>query len=139
MVLPKLKRHLNAKKTKSGHDIVHGHRNLNYTERVRSAIARHRNFNAPKFCKITVAQCISFGQREMFASIESLVACPCCSPHRCDGRIMTMTMHSACCPVHIHDDERSFLEICTSVLWLKCALGFSCQPVQLVAVGKRLT
>ena len=52
MVLKKLKRHLNAKNTLSDHDSIHGHRNLNYTER--SAIARHRNFNAPKICKITV-------------------------------------------------------------------------------------
>ena len=35
-----------------GASSIHGHRNLNYTER--SAIARHRNFNAPKICKITV-------------------------------------------------------------------------------------
>ena len=52
MVLPKLKRHLNAKDTLSDHDSIHGHRNLNDTER--SAIARHRSFNAPKICKITV-------------------------------------------------------------------------------------
>ena len=51
MALPKLKRHLNAKNTLSDRSI-HGHRKLNYTER--SAIARHRNFNAPKICKITV-------------------------------------------------------------------------------------
>ena len=31
---------------------VRGHRNLNFTEC--SVIARYRNFNAPKFCKITV-------------------------------------------------------------------------------------
>ena len=42
MVLPKLKRHLNAKNTLSNHNSIHGHRNLNYIER--SAIARHRNF-----------------------------------------------------------------------------------------------
>ena len=53
MVLPKLKRHLNAKNTLSDHDSIHGHRNLNDTER--SAIARHRNFNAPKICKITLS------------------------------------------------------------------------------------
>ena len=52
MVLPKLKRHLNAENTLSDHDSIHWHRNLNDTER--SAIARHRNFNAPKICKITV-------------------------------------------------------------------------------------
>ena len=52
LVLPKLKRHLNAKNTWSDHDSIHAHRNLNYTER--SAIARHQNFNAPKICKITV-------------------------------------------------------------------------------------
>ena len=38
--------------TLSDHDRIHRHRNLNYTER--SVIARHRNFNAPKICKITV-------------------------------------------------------------------------------------
>ena len=54
MVLPKLKRHLNAENTLSDHDSIHGHRNLNDTER--SAIARHRNFNAPKICKITVSK-----------------------------------------------------------------------------------
>ena len=53
MVLPKLKRRLNEKNTLNDHDSIHGHRNLNDTER--SAIARHRNFNAPKICKITVA------------------------------------------------------------------------------------
>ena len=52
MVLPKLKRRLNAKNTLSDHDSIHRHRNLNYTER--SMIARHRNFNVPKICKITV-------------------------------------------------------------------------------------
>ena len=52
MVLPKLKRHLNAENTLSDHDSIHRHRNLNNTER--SAITRPRNFNAPKFCKITV-------------------------------------------------------------------------------------
>ena len=36
----------------SEHDSIHGHRNLNKTER--SVIARCRNFNAPKICKITV-------------------------------------------------------------------------------------
>ena len=35
----------------SYHGGVHGHRNLYETER--SAIARYRNFNAPKICKIT--------------------------------------------------------------------------------------
>ena len=38
--------------TLSDHDRIHRHRNLNYTER--SVIARRRNFNAPKICKITV-------------------------------------------------------------------------------------
>ena len=52
MVLPKLKGHPNAENTLSDHDSIHAHRNLNYTER--SAIARHRNFNAPKICKNTV-------------------------------------------------------------------------------------
>ena len=48
----KLKRHLSAKDALSDHDSIHGHRNLNDTEcRV---IARYRNFNAPKTCKITV-------------------------------------------------------------------------------------
>ena len=56
MVLPKLKRHLNVKNTLSDHDNIHGHRNLNYTKR--SAIARYRNFNAPKICKITVLICV---------------------------------------------------------------------------------
>ena len=54
MVLPKLKRHLNAKNTLSDHDSVHEHRNSE-----RSAIARHRNFNAPKICKITVVGWVS--------------------------------------------------------------------------------
>ena len=53
MVLPKIKRHLNAKNTLSDHGSIHGHRNLNYTEP--SAITRHWNFNAPKICKNTVA------------------------------------------------------------------------------------
>ena len=52
MVLPNLKRHLKEKNTLSDHDSIHGHRNLNETER--SVIARYRNFNAPKICKITV-------------------------------------------------------------------------------------
>ena len=53
MVLPKIKRHLNEKKnTLSDNDSIHGHRNSNKTER--SIIARHRNFNPPKNCKITV-------------------------------------------------------------------------------------
>ena len=47
-----LKRHLNAKNTLSDHDSIHGHRNLNETERW--VIARYRNFNAPNICKITV-------------------------------------------------------------------------------------
>ena len=42
------------KNTLSDHDSIHGHRNLNDTER--SAIARHRNFNAPKIYKITVVE-----------------------------------------------------------------------------------
>ena len=47
----------------SNHDRIHGHRNLNYTER--SVIARHRNFNAPKICKITVnASASGFWQRK---------------------------------------------------------------------------
>ena len=37
------------KNTLSDHDSIHEHRNLNYIER--SAIARHRNFNAPKIFK----------------------------------------------------------------------------------------
>ena len=56
MVTPKLKRHLNAKNTLSDHDSIHGHQNLNETKR--SAIARYRNFNAPKICKITVLWCM---------------------------------------------------------------------------------
>ena len=40
------------KNTLSDHDSIHGHRNLNETER--SAIARYRYFNVPKICKITV-------------------------------------------------------------------------------------
>ena len=52
MVLPKLKRYLNAKNTSSDHENIRGHRNLNKTER--SVIARYRNLNAPKICKITV-------------------------------------------------------------------------------------
>ena len=40
------------KNTLSDHDSIHGHRKLNETER--SAIARYRNFNVPKICKITV-------------------------------------------------------------------------------------
>ena len=44
--------HLNVKNTWSDHDSIHAHRNLNYTDCF--AIARHRNFNAPKICKITV-------------------------------------------------------------------------------------
>ena len=43
---------LNAKNTFSDHDSIHGHRNLNYE---RSVIARHRNFNSPKMCKITAS------------------------------------------------------------------------------------
>ena len=52
MISPKLKKYLNEKNTLSDHDIIHGHRNLNETKR--SAIARYRNFNAPKICKIAV-------------------------------------------------------------------------------------
>ena len=52
MVLPKLKRHLNAKNTLNAHDSIRIHRNLIETER--SVIACYRNFNAPKICKITV-------------------------------------------------------------------------------------
>ena len=48
---------LNGEKAFSEHDSIHGYRNLNYTER--SAIARHRNFNAPKICKITVCSKIT--------------------------------------------------------------------------------
>ena len=47
-----IKKNLNAKNTLSDQDSIHEYRNLNYTER--SAIAHHRNFNAPKICKITV-------------------------------------------------------------------------------------
>ena len=54
MVLPNLKRHLKEKNTLSDHDSIHGHRNLNETER--SVIAHYRNFNAPKICKITVVK-----------------------------------------------------------------------------------
>ena len=54
MVLPNLKRHLKEKNTLSDHDSIHGHRNLNENER--SVIARYRNFNAPKICKITVLE-----------------------------------------------------------------------------------
>ena len=67
MVLPKLKRHLNAKNALSDHDNIHGHRNLNYTER--SMITRHWNFNAPKICKITVSECLSCGS-ESWAGIR---------------------------------------------------------------------
>ena len=52
MVLPKSKRHLNAKNILNDHDSIHGHRNLIKTER--SVIACYRNFNPPKICKITV-------------------------------------------------------------------------------------
>ena len=73
MVLPKLKRHLIAKNTSSDHDSIHGHRNLNYTER--SPIARHRNFNAPKCCKITVERLskpnIRFGSERTGSKIVS--------------------------------------------------------------------
>ena len=37
----------------SDYDSSHQLRNLNYTER--SAVARHRNLNAPKICKVTVS------------------------------------------------------------------------------------
>ena len=57
MDFPKLKRHLNEKNTLIDRGSNHKHRNLNEPER--SAIARYRNFNAPKICKITViAQCV---------------------------------------------------------------------------------
>ena len=48
----KKKRHLNEKNTLSDCGSIHGHRNLNKTER--SVIAQYWNFNAPKICKITV-------------------------------------------------------------------------------------
>ena len=54
MISLKLKRHLNEKNTLSDHNGIHRHRNLNETER--SAIARYRNFNVPKICKITVSR-----------------------------------------------------------------------------------
>ena len=60
MALPKLKRHLNEKNSLSNRGSIHGHQNLNETEC--SAITRHRNFNAPKICKITV---VSVGKWEM--------------------------------------------------------------------------
>ena len=56
MVLPDIKRHLNEKNALSDNDSIHGHRNLNDTER--SLVARHRNFNAPKICQLTVDLCI---------------------------------------------------------------------------------
>ena len=43
------------KNTKSNHDSNPGDRKLNETQR--SVIARYRNFNAPKICKITVHVC----------------------------------------------------------------------------------
>ena len=52
MVLPKLKRHLNAKNTLSDPDSINGHRNLSETER--PMIAQYRNLNAQKICKLTV-------------------------------------------------------------------------------------
>ena len=58
LVLPKWKRHRNAKKALSDHDSIHGHRHLNETER--SVIARYWNFNAPKICNITVSFVWSF-------------------------------------------------------------------------------
>ena len=55
MVLPKIKKTPKCEKyIEPDHDSNHGHRNLNDTER--SATARHRNFNAPKICKITVSR-----------------------------------------------------------------------------------
>ena len=56
MILPKLKRHRNAKNTLNDHNGIHGHRNLIETEG--SVIARNRNFNALKICKITA--CLFF-------------------------------------------------------------------------------
>ena len=53
MVLPKLKIHLNEKNTVLDPNGIHGHPNLNETER--SVIAHYRNFNAPKICKTTVS------------------------------------------------------------------------------------
>ena len=68
MVLPKSKRHLNAKNTLSDHHRIHGHRNLNYTER--SVIARHRNFNASKICKITVPEKVAELDHQLLEDVE---------------------------------------------------------------------
>ena len=47
-----IKIHLNEKNTLSDHDRIHGHRNLNETERF--GIALYQNFNTSKIYKITV-------------------------------------------------------------------------------------
>ena len=73
MVLPKLKRHLNAKNTLSEHDNISRHRNLNETER--SVIVQYRNLNAPKICKITAlhVQCGKATNRSRTPSIHHWV------------------------------------------------------------------
>ena len=43
------------KNTSRDHDSIHGHRNLNKTER-----SLHQNLNAPKICKITVSCVVGF-------------------------------------------------------------------------------
>ena len=67
LVLPKLKRHVTEKNTLSNQDSNPGHRKLNETDR--SVIARYRNFNAPKICKITVSP----STKSHFSSITAKV------------------------------------------------------------------
>ena len=68
-----------SKKTLRDNDSIHKHQNLNENER--SMIARHRNFNAPKICKITVRVA---GQAKVEtldcagnSSVEYEIVCPC--------------------------------------------------------------
>ena len=62
--------YLTWENTLSDYGSVAGHRNLNETER--SAIARYRNFNAPKICKVTVYQPSNVTLADLGASISEL-------------------------------------------------------------------
>ena len=62
--------YLTWENTLSDYGSVAGHRNLNETEH--SPIARYRNFNAPKICKITVYQPSNVTLADLGASISEL-------------------------------------------------------------------
>ena len=98
VVLPKLKRHLNAKNTLNDHDSIRGHRNFIETER--SAIACYRNFNSPKICKITVLPKSGPGRAQQSSFWHYCPSLSPVGPSRAPSNINVCTCVSVCVCVH---------------------------------------